>query len=242
MHKTAIVYGDQRIPYSVNVDDRRTTRVAIHVEPDGKVIVDAPPGFCPAAIQEAVQKRARWIVSHVEDAKARFAHVHPREYVSGEQIIYLGRRYVLKVLPTTEKPKAVRLRGNRLEVETRSGDADDIRSKVRAWYRVKARDYFAKRIAEGSQKLPWIDEMPPFRLLEMNKQWGSCSADGQVILNPHLVKAPRDCIDYVVVHELAHLKHHDHGPEFWKLLDTYCPKWQQSKRELDAMVETLMME
>ncbi|AUR00786.1 M48 family metallopeptidase [Phaeobacter inhibens] len=239
MSETAIIYGDQRIPYVVNVDDKRTTRVAIHVEPDGKVIVDAPPGFAAEAIQAAVQKRARWVVSHVEDAKARFAHVRPREYVSGEQVIYLGRRYVLKVLPTLEKPRAVRLRGNRLEVETRSSTAEDVRSKVRAWYRVKARDYFAKRIAEASQSLPWIVEMPPFRLLEMNKQWGSCSADGQVILNPHLVKAPRECIEYVVMHELAHLKYHDHGPEFWQLLDVYSPQWRQSKGVLDAMVEVL---
>lgn len=239
MTETAIIYGDQRIPYLVNLDDKRTTRVAIHVEPDGKVIVDAPPGFSPAAIQEAVQKRARWVVSHVEDARTRFAHVRPREYVSGEQVLYLGRRYVLKVLSTTEKPRAVRLKGNRLEVETRGGTAGDVRGKVRAWYRVKARDYFAKRITDASQRLPWMDEVPPFRLLEMNKQWGSCSAEGQVILNPHLVKAPRECIEYVVLHELAHLKHHDHGPEFWKLLDVYSPRWRQSKWVLDAMVEVL---
>ncbi|MCT4610981.1 MAG: M48 family metallopeptidase [Pelagimonas sp.] len=242
MTDTAIIYGDQRIPYLVNVDDNRTTRVAIHVEPDGKVIVDAPPGFSPVDIQKAVQKRARWIVSHVEDAQARFAHVRPREYVSGEQVLYLGCRYVLKVLPTAAKPRAVRLKGNRLEVETRVGAAEDVRSKVRAWYRVKARDYFAKRLAEASQRLPWVNEMPPFRLLEMNKQWGSCSADGQVILNPHLVKAPRECIEYVVLHELSHLKHHDHGPEFWQLLDVHSSHWRRSKQTLDRMVETLMME
>lgn len=242
MSETAIVYGDQRIPYTVNVDDKRTTRVAIHVEPDGKVIVDAPPGYSSADVQKAVQKRARWIASHVEDAQDRFAQVRSREYVSGEQVLYLGRRYVLKVLPTTEKPRAVRLKGNRLEVETRTGTAQDVRSKVRAWYRVKARDYFAKRIADASQRLPWIDVMPPFRLLEMNKQWGSCSAEGQVVLNPHLIKAPRDCIEYVVLHELAHLKHHDHGPEFWKLLDVYSPHWRRSKDTLDGMVETLMQE
>lgn len=239
MSETALVYGDQRIPYVVNVDDKRTTRVAIHVEPDGKVIVDVPPGFSPVGIQKAVQKRARWIVSHVEEAQDRFAQVRSREYVSGEQVLYLGRRYVLKVLPTTEKPRAVRLKGNRLEVETRTNTAQDVRSKVRAWYRVKARDYFAKRIADASQRLPWIDVMPPFRLLEMNKQWGSCSAEGQVVLNPHLIKAPRDCIEYVVLHELAHLKHHDHGPEFWKLLDVYRPHWRRSKGMLDSMVEIL---
>jgi predicted metal-dependent hydrolase len=87
-----------------------------------------------------------------------------------------------------------------------------------------------------------MDTEPPMRLLEMQKQWGSCSPSGQVILNPHLVKAPRECIEYVIVHELAHLKHHDHGAEFWKLIDTYVPGWQTAKKTLDAMSELLLTE
>lgn len=237
-----ITYGDQVVPYTINPDPKRRARIAIHVEPDGSVIVDAPPEFDLAAIHTAVQKRARWVAGHVGEALTRFAHVWPREYVSGEQIMYLGRRYVLKVIPTDQKPRPVRLKGNRLEVETKSGDVDDIKGRVRAWYRVKARDYFAKKIIEATDRLPWIEEAPAFRLMDMTKQWGSCSPEGQVILNPHLVKAPRDCIEYVILHELAHLKHHDHGAEFWKLIETHQPNWKKAKAELDALVEVLTVE
>ncbi|MGR3607634.1 MAG: M48 family metallopeptidase [Sulfitobacter sp.] len=237
-----ITYGEQVIPYSINPDPKRHARIAIHVEPDGSVMVDAPPEFDLPVIHTAVQKRARWVAGHVGEALTRFAHVRPREYVSGEQIMFLGRRYVLKVIQTDQKPQYVRLKGNRLEVETKSGDAADIKGRVRAWYRVKARDYFAKKISEVSNRLPWIEEIPAFRLMEMTKQWGSCSPEGQVILNPHLIKAPRDCIEYVVLHELAHLKHHDHGAEFWKLIDMHLPTWKKSKAELDALVEVLTVE
>ena len=113
---------------------------------------------------------------------------------------------------------------------------------MRAWYRARARDYFAQRIDEISAKLPWIEAPPPFRLLEMSRQWGSCSPSGHVILNPHLVMAPRDCVDYVVIHELAHLKHHNHGPDFFKLLDQQVPRWEQHKRTLDNMVELAFSE
>lgn len=238
----AIIYGNQTILYRVNEDERRTTRVAIHVDPDGSVVVDAPPGFDEATIQRAVQKRARWVANHVDEARARYAHVRPREYVSGEQVLYLGKRFVLKVERVEHKSGLVKLKGNRLMVQTRTGDLADIQGQLRGWYRVKARDYFARKISDLTRRLPWMDTEPSMRLLEMQKQWGSCSPSGQVILNPHLVKAPRECIEYVIVHELAHLKHHHHGAEFWKLIDANVPGWQTAKKTLDAMVEVMTAE
>ena len=235
-----LTYGGESIPYDVTPDPNRTSRVAIHVNPDGSVSVDAPPNHPDERIKRAVQKRARWIANHVADARQRYAHVRPREYVSGEQILYIGRRYVLKVKRVEGAPGAVRLRGNRLEVETRTGDPQDIQGRVRGWYRVKARDYFARRLADISNRLPWINDVPPFRLLDMSRQWGSCSASGEIILNPSLIKAPREGIEYVLVHELAHLKHHDHGPEFWKLVDKHASDWRKSKHHLDGLVEILL--
>lgn len=238
----AIVYGDQRIAYRVERDERRTTRVAIHVDPDGTVVVDAPLGFDEATIQRAVQKRARWVANHVAEARDRYAHVRPREYVSGEQVFYLGKRYVLKVVPVEHKPGPVKLRGNRLVVETRTGDPDDVKGQLRGWYQVKARAYFVTKISDAAQRLPWVEQVPPFRLLVMQRQWGSCSPTGQIILNPHLVKAPRECIEYVIIHELAHLEHRGHGPEFWKLVEKHVPEWQVAKTRLDALVEVMTAE
>jgi predicted metal-dependent hydrolase len=237
-----LIYGDARLPYQVQEDPNRSTRIAIHVDPDGTVMVDAPPGYSDQAVQKAVQKRARWVVNHVAEAAHRFDQVRPREYVSGEQVIYLGRRYVLKVILTPKPSKTAKLRGNRLEVESRTGEPDDIRGRVRAWYRTKARDYFAHRLDQVSARLSWVESTPPFRLLEMSRQWGSCSPTGQIILNPHLVKAPRQAVDYVVIHELAHLIHHNHGPEFFRVLDREVPDWPQHKRVLDDMVELVMNE
>ena len=149
---------------------------------------------------------------------------------------------MLKVIPVTGKPTAIRLIGDRLEVQTKSCAADDIRGRIRAWYRVKGRDYLARRLDALSKSLPWVAATPPFRLLEMSHQWGSCSPSGEIILNPHLIKAPRACIDYVLVHELAHIKHHDHGAAFWKLIDVHAGDWRKSKHHLDGLVEVVMAE
>lgn len=240
MTSFVLSYGEERIPYQVAYDDHRSSRVAIHVNPDGSVAVEAPTGYSEGSIKQAVQKRARWVVNHVVEARDRYAHVRPKEYVSGEQVLYLGRRYMLKIVPVNKNVALVRLKGNRLEVQSANGATEEIKGRVRAWYRVKGRDYLARRIDALTKTLPWTKTPPPFRLLEMSRQWGSCSATGEIILNPHLIKAPRNCIDYVLIHELAHLKHHDHGPDFWKLIDAHAGDWRKAKNYLDGLVEVLM--
>jgi hypothetical protein len=130
------------------------------------------------------------------------------------------------------KPASPRLIGNQLEVQSATGDMADVRGRIRAWYRVKGRDYFARRIDCLVKTLPWVTKPPPFRLLDMTRQWGSCSPAGEVILNPHLIKAPRACIDYVLVHELAHLKHQDQGSQFWNLIDAHAGDWRKAKHGL----------
>lgn len=237
-----LTYGDRRIPYLIEVDPDRSKRVAIHVEPDGRVIVEAPPEADKPSIHSAVVKRARWIVTHVVAAEDRRRHMIAREYVSGEQVLYLGRRYLLKVIQSDAEAPGVRLKGNRLEVTRKDISRDAVRAAVRAWYRVHARDFFDRRLGELSKSLPWMKERPPFRLLDMTRQWGSCSTKGEIILNPHLIKAPRPCVDYVLVHELAHLKHHDHSPEFFALLDRETPEWRTLKLRLDQLVDVVTNE
>ena len=237
-----LTYGDRRIPYLIEVDPDRNTRVAIHVEPDGRVIVEAPPEADRPSIHSAVVKRARWIATHVAAAEDRQRHIIAREYVSGEQVLYLGRRYVLKVTQSDAGSPRVRLKGNRLEVTRKDISREAVRAAVRAWYRVHARDFFDRRIGELSVSLPWVKERPPFRLLEMTKQWGSCSPKGEIILNPHLIKAPRPCVDYVLIHEMAHLKHHDHSQEFFALLDREIAEWRSVKKRLDRLVDVVTNE
>lgn len=237
-----LTYGDRRIPYLIEVDPDRNTRVAIHVEPDGRVIVEAPPEADRPSIHSAVVKRARWIATHVAAAEDRQRHMIAREYVSGEQVLYLGRRYVLKVTQLDTGSPSVRLKGNRLEVIRKDTSREAVRAAVRAWYRVHARDFFDRRIGELSASLPWVKERPPFRLLEMSKQWGSCSPKGEIILNPHLIKAPRPCVDYVLIHEMAHLKHHDHSQEFFALLDREIAEWRGVKKRLDELVDVVTNE
>jgi hypothetical protein len=233
-------YGEAQIPYSIVVNPKRKQRVKINVHSDGMVEVETPERTPKEDIAKAVQKRARWIVTHVAGARKRFEQVLPREYVSGEQIFYLGRRYSLKVRQGPKRDRSVRLKGALLEVTTDDRSREAVRTLVKAWYREKAHDYFVDRMKAVASGMPWKVEVPPIRLRDMKKRWGSCAVNGAITLNPALVRAPRECIDYVITHELCHLREHNHSRGFFRLMNRAVSDWEHTKARLDGMAELLM--
>ena len=234
-------YGDERIQFLLRRQpERKLERVAVHVEPDGRVVVDAPAGASINSVVLAVKKRSRWISRHVAASRARLAHVLPREYVSGESLFYLGRRYRLKVIVASGEPIGTRMRGPYVEVAVPERRPELVRAQLDAWFRVRAREVFKERIKAIASSLRWVRQLPPLRLQNMKVQWGSCSPASRITLNPHLVKAPRECIDYVLLHELCHLRHHNHGARFYKALDAHMPRWRTIKERLDGMAERIL--
>lgn len=233
-------YGDVRIAFAIRFVKGRARSIAIHILPEGTVQVDAPEDVALEDIVRAVGKRARWIWQQLEAWRERMQFVLPREYVSGESHLYLGKRYVLKVIVSKDADPAVKLLGGRLEVMTGSRAPEVVRSLLDVWYRQRAGEVFERRIAELSSRISWLKTTPAFRLRNMRTQWGSCSPKGVLLLNPNLVKAPRSCVDYVVSHELCHLKEHNHSAGYYRLLGKLMPDWEGRKRELDEMAEILL--
>ena len=233
-----IAYGDEVIAFSLRRQPSRTvTRLSIHVEPDARVLVDAPDSAPLSDVLAAVKKRARWISQHVHAARLRSAHVLPREYVSGESLHYLGRRYRLKVIVDAGAKAEARMRGAFIAVTTPQHAPVPIKTALDAWYRQRAREVFAERLAAVADPLRWVRQVPQARLQFMTVQWGSCSPSGRITLNPLLVKTPRECIDYVLLHELCHLLHHNHSAHFYRTLDRHMPNWRAVKERLDNMAE-----
>jgi predicted metal-dependent hydrolase len=236
-----VAYGDEQIVFTLRRQTARVvSRVAVHVEPDGRVQVDAPPSTPLTDVLAAVRKRSRWISQHVAAAKARMAHVLPREYVSGESIHYLGKRYRLKVVVDPASAAEAKLRGAFVVVNVPRHDVDQIRVCIDAWYRKRAREVFEARLKVVAEPLRWVRQLPSFRLQFMSRQWGSCSPSGRLTLNPRLVAAPREAIDYVLLHELCHLKHHDHSRSFYATLTRHFPDWERVKARLDDHAELFL--
>ncbi len=235
-------YGDTQITYHIFFVPAQRQRIAIHVHPDGSIQVDAPAQTPLAVIKTAVGRRAHWLNEQLERVKKQNTHVLPREYVSGESHLYLGRRYLLKVRQKSGEIPGVKLRYGQLQVNCHNTDPGIVKSLLWQWYRSHATELFEQRLNNLCRELRWVAKNPPWKLLKMKKQWGSCSPQGVLILNPHLIKAPTDCIDYVLLHELCHLKHHSHGQEFYRLLRNHMPHWESVKGRLDGMAALLLNE
>lgn len=232
-------YGDQIIPYRVVFQAEADRRVKIHLLPDGLIRVYAPSNASLADVKRAVTRRVGWLNTQIENIRTQNLHVLPREYVSGEGHFYLGKRYVLKIRRSKGEPLAVKLRLGRFEIITNER-GDNVKALLWAWYKARALVVFEERLAQIVRKVSWLKKQPEWRLLTMRRQWGSCSARGELILNPHLIKAPSACIDYVLLHELCHLKVHNHSPKFYALLAREMPQWSGVKSRLDGLAQQML--
>ena len=237
----SIRYGEEVIRYHLRHRAlRKSARIAIHVEPDGRVVVDAPEGAQADHVKTAVRARARWIHNHVAAIHHRQAGILPREYVSGESLLYLGRRYRLKVIVDVKTAAAAHLRGGFIEVRVPRRQRNLVRDTLLTWVRERSRKVLVERLVEVASGLRWVQELPQVRFQVMKTQWGSCSPAGTLTLNPYLVRAPRECIDYVLLHELSHLKEHNHSLRFFRLLDAHMPQWKRVKDRLDDLAELIL--
>lgn len=105
---------------------------------------------------------------------------------------------MLKILEEPTQTPQVKLLRGKLAVSVHEKSAHKVHALLSEWYKTRAQDVFAKRLVALLEQILWVSERPPLRVLTMQTQWGSCSPNGRLTLNPHLVKAPRECIDYVI--------------------------------------------
>lgn len=241
-NKQTLQYGIEVISYQVFFIPGQKAKVIIDVLPNGTVQVKAPDSITLQDVKPAVIKRARWIYHHIIKIKKQYAHVLPRQYVSGECHYYLGRRYVLKIITVKKENQQVKLLRGQLQVYTESRQVAVIKGLMYDWYRSHAEKVFERRLESILSQIHWLKHAPPWKLRPMKKQWGSCSPQGRLSLNPHLVKAPGECVDYVILHELCHIKEHNHSKKFYKLLSQHMPEWEAIKAKLDSMSELLLAE
>ncbi|WP_447885486.1 M48 family metallopeptidase [Serratia fonticola] len=231
----SFIYGDEWINFDREPRPYATSRVLIKVHPDCRVVVCAPEEADDQAVLTAVKKRGRWIYRQLRDFRKQLEYITPRKYISGESHYYLGKQYLLKVIEEPAGLQRVKMLRGKLEVTLRHKSPEKVRQLLIDWYKTRAKDVFAKRLEAMLEQALWVNAPPSLRILTMQTQWGSCSPNGRLTLNPNLVKAPRECVDYVILHELCHLAEHNHSERFYRLMGQVMPKWEMTKERLDGM-------
>lgn len=199
-----IQFGSKEIEFELTYSKRKSLGITITLEL--QVLVTAPEGASLNKIKAVVRKRAPQILKQ----ENFFLSFHPktpaRKYVAGESHLYLGRQYTLRV--KEGKKNDVHRKRNTIEVTKTS--KKQVKKVLVKWYREEAKRKFAE-ITE-----PWMEQFKKYKvkpngiyLQAMPTRWVSCTPKGRIILNLELIKAPQRCIEYVIVHELCHLVHHE---------------------------------
>ena len=205
----------------------RTKRksIALIVKRDGSLVVRAPLRATDKQILELVEQKAGWIKAKQDDARAAYAQANPKEFVSGEGFLYLGRSYPLEIVDGQGEPLVL-------------GDGfylarpflNQAEAVFRSWYRKQA-------LWVVSQRVDWYAAKNGFSYKQVKinaaqTRWGSCGPKGSLNFSWRLVMAPMQVIDYVVVHELVHLQVKNHSKDFWAKVKALMPDFKQHREWL----------
>jgi predicted metal-dependent hydrolase len=239
-----IQFGSKLINFRLEYSDRKS--LGITVTPEMEVLVKAPIDTSLEKVKEKIRKKAPWIIKQQSFFLSFQPKTPQRKFISGETHLYLGRQYRLKVLNDKlgMMNNKVKLRGAFLEVYT--DGIHDVKNLVNSWYLQKAKEklteianpliesFLNKYIKKTYDNSSFITHHLSFRI--MPTRWGSCTPKGKIILNPELIKAPKGCIEYVIIHELCHLIHHDHTQKFIDLQTKEMKDWEKWKLKLEKLL------
>lgn len=203
-------------------------KLTITVERDRSVIVHAPKSVSDERIAEVVDSKRQWIYEKVKHEQKYTERPHPpgKELVSGESALYLGRNYRIELVDDEAKS------GARFDHKFFIPRKQEAKRKevLREWYKAKAAEKIKPRVDRHARELGV--EFAECRIVDNRYRWGSCTVKDNVNLNWRLIKAPMFVIDYVIVHELAHLLEANHTPRFWNIVRSQISTMDKAKQWL----------
>ena len=199
--------------------------------PDGRVRVSAPTQLTDEAITMFVRTKLGWIKKQQEKFQQQ-PRQSERQYVSGETLYVWGKQYFLQ-MEYSYKGNALTLSGDKAILTVRKESSPKQRGIfVNEWYRSLLKQEVAKYLPKWEKTTGLY--CSSWQSKYMTTKWGTCNPTSKKIwLNVQLAKKPIECLEYVILHELAHLKVHNHGPEFTAILDQYMPYWRDHRRRLN---------
>ena len=221
----------QKIEYRIVYSGRRS--IAISVGPGKGVIVRAPYRTSAKRIEKLVDEKTPWIKKHLENYKSSVNINSLKTYHDGSVILLFGKEHHINIIESNNY--FVKLNGeNTIEIGLRMlSDKEIIGQMLEKWYKRIAEGLFRKRFEEVLLKYKDFNFKPSgFSVKVLRRRWGSCSSKGKITISSELVKLDDVYLEYVILHELCHLRHHNHGKEFYELLTEVFPDWKKRRLEL----------
>ena len=228
VEQRAALLDGKHVIYTLKRSSRRRS-IGLHIDEKG-LTVSVPMRSSENWLQSVLQEKARWVVTRL-DGWRQVSVPAQTSWADGEMIPYLGELLSLRVVQGLFVAPAHRKGSELLVFVANEGCGPaDIENAASCWYRREAEQLFSERVAYYA---PLLNVMPgAVKLSSAKTQWGCCTAKGIVLLNLQLIKLPLRLIDYVVVHELAHLREMNHSEKFWGVVEMICPDYAGLRNEL----------
>lgn len=227
-----VVYGSRKIPVKLIERNRKT--LAITVKPDKTVEIYMPTGADKERVLRRAGRKAKWMAKYLDYFEKNKHLAFKKEYVSGETHSFMGRKYRLRVKKSIHEQ--VKLSRNFIYLFTNNTKSHS-RNKflLYEWYKWQAEKKFASLLSSRVKRLAkYKIKLPEFYVKSMKTKWGSCSSlKGRINLNTELIKTPRECITYIMDHELLHFIHRNHDKKYYGLLTAVNPDWKMKKEKLE---------
>lgn len=222
-------YGTAKIEYSQIRSKRKN--VSISVETNRNILVKAPLNLSDEEVLEVVKGKSRWITEKLFEMKEIETRKYYRQYVNGETFTYLGRRYTLQLMDNQAlKKPTVKLYRGKLYVTTPTREENVIKEAIVKWYQEKAKEKIPERVAYYEKF--FSEKRGRIIVKDQKKRWASCTKDGILMFNWKAIIAPANILDYIIVHEMCHLRYMNHSNEFWEMLGRVLPDYEGRKEWL----------
>lgn len=213
------------IEYSLTRSQRKTA--SLHIERDGTVSLIVPETLPQEKIEEVLEAKRLWIYRGLAEWRDRNAARVSREFVNGEGFLYLGRSYRLRWVDEQKEPLLLKDGRFLLRRSAAGKPALDPAEAFNDFYRTKGRERIRQRVALYEPRLGVTSKA--IRIMELGHRWASCSTDGVLNFHWKCMMAPLKVLDYIVVHELAHLVHPRHTADFWNSVDRILPDYRERR-------------
>lgn len=232
----------------ITIKRSKRTTACLRIQPDGTVEVRGPRLMTDAFVRNFVETKADWILQKRREVAEHQSKKRTHTYQSGDRFLYLGEEYVLTLVAAGRKRVELVCseadneltescdenesgeRGKRLILNTTSFEPRNIEKQLKEWYKKQAMEYISARVSYYAQMIP--GEHAGITMENRKGRWGSCSSTRELTFNWRLILAPPEIIDYVVVHELCHLKHMDHSPAYWKAVGNVLADYKERREWL----------
>lgn len=220
---------NQELTYRISRNNKRRRRISLQLDLDGCLEVRAPVSLSNNYIHKWLLADCQpWIEKQLNNLKAN--KLHMPIFTNGAKHYYLGKLFILNVNLCSSNIIKVELAQDKIIMQLPCDSV--IKDSLWQWYKHQAKKLFSQRLTDLLKLTPWVKSEPNLKIRSMKTRWGSCSSLGNINLNMHLIKAPAECIDYVILHELCHIAEFNHSVRFYKLMTQVCPLWKQHEKLL----------